>query len=86
MTKAEAMVSLSDKWMHKESRVEDHKSLADTVCNIYVTKDGKHRLSCYSSHGDSILWERVEGNLPRYTWNFRGQIEHIYDTALAGLV
>jgi len=88
MTKAEATVHLSDKWMLKESRREDHGSLADTVCNIYVSKDGWYRLTCYSSHGDSILWkaEPRPQTDPRYKWHNLGQIEHIYDTALAGLV
>lgn len=81
MTKAEAFVYNSDKWEFGFNRQEDHISMADTHVNVYFSKDGQYRLACYSSHGDSMLYRKVGE-----TWAWVGQIEHTYDTTLAGLV
>jgi hypothetical protein len=88
VTKAEAYVYNSSKWIKGESRVEDHNSLADTTCNLYFSTDGLHRLACYSSHGDSILWTRskIENVLPHYIWEHPVNVEFTYDTDLKELV
>lgn len=108
MTKAEAYVSRSRLWRQEIQRTEDHGSMADTHVNIYfrysmLDDDGKtigdatHRLSCYSSHGDSILWERAPISDPRYEWQVvrgwwmgfnitDGNIEFVYDHALPDLI
>jgi len=99
MTKAEAWVAMSPHWPNRptEQRTEDHKSVANTIANIYISNDGQWRLVCYSSHGDSILWQAVhnaEVSKPRYQWqlasrsivnNRDANVEFEYDTILPTL-
>lgn len=104
MTKAEAYVHNSPRWEKTDSRTEDHGSMADTTVNIYHrfeegNPEPTHRLTCYSSHGDSILWvaSTIENVQPRYKWELArgtwmmhtvtdGNIEFVYDHALKDLV
>lgn len=105
MTKAEAFVYNSPKWRQEFQRKEDHDSMADTDVNVYFRYesfdsdhkpigDPTHRLACYSSHGDSILWvaSTIQNVLPIYKWEWyrenglKGNIEYDYDTVLKDLV